>query len=765
MSGENLIFCARGPGPGTVMFPDEPDRTWDLVEILWHPDMIADHRAGVFRTNATTVLYDRDRTKRKFVCFAEWWADGAAMDYEAVLLADDDLSPAGCTWSDVFALFHASNLAIAQPALTADSTKVWPVTHQDPTCRYRTTDFVEVMAPIFRRDQIEPLLPFFLEEKNGWGLEALWHARFAPLGILDATPIRHVRPIGSAHQTTGLVVPAERQAEAFRRKHGLQHQNEGRGAYPPEVPMMTIALAVSSDANNTDRAVSLSRLSRELGFAGDEWDVPNGPLALRRFPARETYTTASEDKWRWLEDSGAEWGLHLDDRARVAPGFWRILRAMLSEARSPSCALYELEGGHAAATLFHLTGDPWFTSADGVLGNVLAGVAFWRQFREWRGARLRESAYYAASENEIIAAYCLDSEQPIWTPTQTFVDHDPELRPGPRAPVRWDTGKVSLELLQHPEHWRPVKRVPHVGRVDDRALAVLKHHVKGTSDTLFARAWADNGVREITRAKIEARILLPPEAVPTVVVATPSRGAPALEYMETVLKCAMQGAVELVRPYEHARWWAWRDDIVRVRSRMLALFLKSGASHLWFLDDDVSCDPVVLKGMIDAQRDFVVCPYPVKRLDWESVEKDDGRSAEARALKYDNIQPTSSGDITVNAQHCVEIGAAGLGCALLTRKGLESFLAHLRELDVPDLFFSNPIAGKRTCFPFKQRELIIDGEPELLSEDLSFCSRWRESGRSIWMYVGPGAPATHHGTFAFRGLRESLTAGTKKDAA
>ncbi len=243
----NLIFCAFGPPPGTVPFVEEKsERNWDLVEVLWHPKMIEAHRAGRYETIADKVLVETDRAKRKFTCFADAWSlrDWAfpTKDYDAVMIADDDLTPAECTWSDVFDLFHESKLSVAQAALTRDSTRVWswPVTHQDPShvpnlmsetdvakagrTQYRTTDFVEVMAPIFTKEAIEAGVPYFLDEPYGLGLETWWHQAYAKkgeLGVLDATPMRHTRPLGSAHSMTGTAEHPFAIAEAFRKRHGF----------------------------------------------------------------------------------------------------------------------------------------------------------------------------------------------------------------------------------------------------------------------------------------------------------------------------------------------------------------------------------------------------------------------------------------------------------------------------------------------------------------------------------------------------------------
>jgi Protein of unknown function (DUF707) len=245
----NLIFCAMGPGPGTVKFAPELDasgrdiRTWDLVEVLWHPEMIKAHTVDAYETVADQVFYETDRNLRKFACLAKLWTHlhYAGESYDAVLVADDDLTPHGCTWSDVFALFHETRLHVAQAALTRDSTRVWswPVTHQDRShagrpdmglakeyglSRWRTTDFVEVMMPIFSREAIGKAIPYFADEPYGLGLETWWHHEYAAkggLGVLDATPVRHTRPLGSAHSMTGNAKHPFAVAEEFRRRHGF----------------------------------------------------------------------------------------------------------------------------------------------------------------------------------------------------------------------------------------------------------------------------------------------------------------------------------------------------------------------------------------------------------------------------------------------------------------------------------------------------------------------------------------------------------------
>lgn len=121
--------------------------------------------------------------------------------YDAFWLPDDDLATDTVVIDRMFELFHAHRLALAQPALTRDSYYTWKLVLCDPRFAIRYTRFVEVMAPIFDRQTLQICLPTFSASATGWGLDYLWptlldageHER---IGIIDATPVRHTRPVG-----------------------------------------------------------------------------------------------------------------------------------------------------------------------------------------------------------------------------------------------------------------------------------------------------------------------------------------------------------------------------------------------------------------------------------------------------------------------------------------------------------------------------------------------------------------------------------------
>ena len=122
--------------------------------------------------------------------------------YDFVWLPDDDLATSSRNIDEFFSVVRSAQLDVAQPALTRGSYRSHRITRRRVLCEYRLTDFVEIMAPCFSARSLPLYTPTFSENESGWGLEWLWldiaRRHGHRMGIVDRSPVRHTRPVGSA---------------------------------------------------------------------------------------------------------------------------------------------------------------------------------------------------------------------------------------------------------------------------------------------------------------------------------------------------------------------------------------------------------------------------------------------------------------------------------------------------------------------------------------------------------------------------------------
>jgi hypothetical protein len=205
MKRRNLVICRAGR---TSLHPrwldDSSSRNWDLIVSTYHDDtpqtgdeMFVHRFAGAKMPGLADL-------------FARHW--GVIEEYDRIWLPDDDLDADPLTIDRMFDVAQQYDLRLFQPALTRDSHISWAITLQHAGFALRYTNFIEIMAPAFATPLLAQLRDSFATSVLGWGLDFYW-PRFTELGqtaILDATPVRHTRPVSGALQLGGFANSADR---------------------------------------------------------------------------------------------------------------------------------------------------------------------------------------------------------------------------------------------------------------------------------------------------------------------------------------------------------------------------------------------------------------------------------------------------------------------------------------------------------------------------------------------------------------------------
>lgn len=250
---------------------------------------------------------------------------------------------------------------------------------------------------------------------------------------------------------------------------------------------------------------------------------------------------------------------------------------------------------------------------------------------------------------------------------------------------------------------------------------------------------------------------------PKLVICTPLYGHPesasvSLAYMLAREKILRRPDISIIG--EHNLFM--NCDLVRARSRAVHMFLESSASHLLFWDSDViPRDLRCIDAMVASGKDVISLPYPRKAVDFEAlslaVRNEQEQSERGRQDAFDLECGATSWpmmwdgwpDIGPDATAPVEYAPAGF--MMLSRSCCELLVEACRK----DLSFRD-VGGRgaqvRMVAVF---QLMIRNEL-LLSEDFSFCQRWRDLGDKCWVLADP---ADHVGAHRYRGHQRALIAG------
>lgn len=252
--------------------------------------------------------------------------------------------------------------------------------------------------------------------------------------------------------------------------------------------------------------------------------------------------------------------------------------------------------------------------------------------------------------------------------------------------------------------------------------------------------------------------------------------------------------------------------ITRARNYIADEFMRSGFTHLMFIDSDIGFDPndvLALAAICEdgSDKDVVCGPYPKKCISWEKIKRavDKGFADENpnKLEKYvgDYVFNPVGGANEMRVDQPAEVSEGGTGFMMITRKTFEEFDKSFPEQKyLPDHVRSKHFDGTREIMAYfdsvidnkqfsMQRELPAylsknpdakhedilnfvkdqkNGELETyskryLSEDYMFCQWVRKIGLKVWMC--PWMKLQHTGSYVFGGsLLDLATIGAAATA-
>ena len=192
--------------------------------------------------------------------------------------------------------------------------------------------------------------------------------------------------------------------------------------------------------------------------------------------------------------------------------------------------------------------------------------------------------------------------------------------------------------------------------------------------------------------------------------------------------------------------------ITRARNALTNGFLKSGCTHLLFIDSDIKFRATDIMAMLEADKDIICGIYPKKEINWTEVDKAVKDGVPVEGLKHRTASlvinlKDYSGTVTVPANQPVEIFNGGTGFMLIKRETFETLKKHVPSYNNDITFLHGGIASDRITEYFACA--IEPGTERLLSEDYYFCHKAREAGLKVW--AAPWVQLGHFGNYLFEG--------------
>lgn len=241
--------------------------------------------------------------------------------------------------------------------------------------------------------------------------------------------------------------------------------------------------------------------------------------------------------------------------------------------------------------------------------------------------------------------------------------------------------------------------------------------------------------------------------LPTLFVATPVHSECSIHYTQALLKLQQQCMIRNIM----VSFSLLKSSLVtQGRNLCVNNMLEDGDkySHLLFIDSDIDFSFETIMKMVEADKDVIACPYPLKHLNWNKIEKriEQNKKMDSETLSKQGftwpVKIEDKDHITVNSG-IAEVSHAPTGCMLIRREVFDKMIEAYPEKKISQPTIVN---GEMIEKEYYYNFFDCYHEPETkkyYGEDFGFCKRWTEIGGKCHILVDEYI--THVGEYRYTG--------------
>ena len=238
-----------------------------------------------------------------------------------------------------------------------------------------------------------------------------------------------------------------------------------------------------------------------------------------------------------------------------------------------------------------------------------------------------------------------------------------------------------------------------------------------------------------------------------VMVCTPCHSEMSLHYVQSLLELQKMCAHYKI-PIEFRFFKS--SLVTQGRNLSVAAFLsKEDFTHLLFIDSDISFKPESMLRLLEAEKDLISIPYPLKDMAWDKAYRmmNNGKIKNQNDLMYKGFYRYPMKVKDKNAikikKGIIEVTHSPTGFMMISRNCFNQMIEKYPHLEIKQKTMMN---GKEVDIENMWNFFDTLHDPETksyLGEDFAFCKLWMDIGGKCYAYILDRI--THVGEFQYTG--------------
>jgi hypothetical protein len=235
---------------------------------------------------------------------------------------------------------------------------------------------------------------------------------------------------------------------------------------------------------------------------------------------------------------------------------------------------------------------------------------------------------------------------------------------------------------------------------------------------------------------------------PILFVATPVHGDVSIHFFKACLEFQKECMARKIP----VMFQVMKSSLVtQGRQLCVSAFLNSNATHLLFIDSDISFNYRMIERMLNFDKSVCLVPYPIKSMDADKIRK---RISEGSTLAANMLgnQYTMSVDDPKNIKvenGFIEVSKGPAGCMLIKRQAFDRLIEEYPEFTINQhTLIDGKLVKRENMYNFFD-SYWDPKEKTYTGEDFYFCKLCEHAG--IRMYALIDEYISHHGEFSYTG--------------